>query len=111
MGEGEYVFKYEYESGETQLNQDPNVALFFLERDLHSGNKMNLHFSKPTIHQPFLPRQLANSTPFSSKNPPRMRGRRLEGRGEALRDISGVHDWLRHLRAGEGSGGGVDGVQ
>lgn len=65
-----FLFKYSYGFNETQLHEDPNVALFFLEKDLHSGNTMNLQFSQPTSQQPFLPRHLADSTPFSSKDLP-----------------------------------------
>lgn len=74
MGGGEitkyFKYNYRYEFNETQLHEDPNVALFFLEKDLHSGNRMNLQFSQPTSQKPFLPRPLADSTPFSSKNLP-----------------------------------------
>ncbi|KAL1532488.1 BURP domain protein RD22-like [Salvia divinorum] len=63
-------FVYLYAATETQLHDDPNVALFFLEKDLYAGNKMNLHFSKPTGEEAFLPRHLADSMPFSSNKLP-----------------------------------------
>ncbi|WOG85686.1 hypothetical protein DCAR_0104877 [Daucus carota subsp. sativus] len=49
-----------------QLHNYPNVALFFLEKDMHQGARMNLHFTKSTIPIPFLPQNIANSIPFSS---------------------------------------------
>ncbi|KAH6760626.1 hypothetical protein C2S51_017575 [Perilla frutescens var. frutescens] len=64
-------FRYNYAATETQLHDDPNVALFFLEKDLYAGNKMNLHFSKPTNQETkFLPRKVADSIPFSSNKLP-----------------------------------------
>ncbi|XP_047970917.1 BURP domain protein RD22 [Salvia hispanica] len=64
-------FNYLYAATETQLHDDPNVALFFLEKDLYAGNKMTLHFSKPTgEEEAFLPRHLADSMPFSSNKLP-----------------------------------------
>lgn len=59
-------FNYVYAATETQLHDDPNVALFFLEKDLHPGTKLNLHFTKTSNQATFLPRQVADSTPFSS---------------------------------------------
>ncbi|KAG5018755.1 hypothetical protein AAZX31_06G077700 [Glycine max] len=60
-------FNYIYASTETQLHDDPNVALFFLEKDLHPGTKLNLHFTTSSnIQATFLPRQVADSIPFSS---------------------------------------------
>ncbi|KHN15366.1 Dehydration-responsive protein RD22 [Glycine soja] len=62
-------FDYNYAASETQLHDDPNVALFFLEKDLHHGTKLNLHF---TIYYTsngdatFLPRSVSDSIPFSS---------------------------------------------
>ncbi|KAL1291211.1 hypothetical protein HN51_059770 [Arachis hypogaea] len=60
-------FIYRYAASETQLHDDPNVALFFLQKDLHPGTKFNLHFTKTTDDAAaFLPRQVADSLPFSS---------------------------------------------
>ncbi|PNY16363.1 BURP domain protein [Trifolium pratense] len=61
-------FLYLYPASETQLNYKPNVTLFFLEKDLHHGTKLNLQFSKTTSNNEakFLPREVANSIPFSS---------------------------------------------
>ncbi|KAI3468241.1 hypothetical protein Pfo_024904 [Paulownia fortunei] len=63
-------FNYLYAATETQLQENPNVALFFLEKDLHAGKKMNLQFSKTTNEATFLPRQVADSIPFSSNKLP-----------------------------------------
>ncbi|MDG2845242.1 hypothetical protein P7M70_25160, partial [Vibrio parahaemolyticus] len=60
-------FDYNYAASETQWHDDPNVALFFLEKDLHSGTKLDLHFTRSTSNQAtFLSRQVADSIPFSS---------------------------------------------
>ncbi|KAB1204421.1 Dehydration-responsive protein RD22 [Morella rubra] len=63
---GAQPFLYNYAASETQLHDDPNVALFFLEKDMHPGTKMNLLFTKSTDTTTFLPRQVAKSIPFSS---------------------------------------------
>lgn len=64
---GPNPFNYLYAASENQLhNNDPNVALFFLEKDLQQGETMNLHFIKSTKSSAyFLPRQVAESIPFS----------------------------------------------
>ncbi|XP_057799615.1 BURP domain protein RD22 [Salvia miltiorrhiza] len=67
---GQSPFIYHYAATESQLHDDPNVALFFLEKDLYAGNKMNLHFSKPANVETFLPRHVADSIPFSSSKLP-----------------------------------------
>ncbi|KAK9946707.1 hypothetical protein M0R45_012155 [Rubus argutus] len=48
----------------------PQVALFFLERDMHPGTKMNLHFTTSSNTATFLPRKTAESIPFSSDKLP-----------------------------------------
>ncbi|XP_061336501.1 BURP domain protein RD22-like [Gastrolobium bilobum] len=63
---GKSPFDYNYAATETQLHDNPNVALFFLEKDLHHGSKFNLHFTKTSNAATFLPRQVADSIPFSS---------------------------------------------
>ncbi|XP_072995945.1 BURP domain-containing protein 3-like [Typha latifolia] len=68
---GKSPFIYNYAATETQLHDDPNVALFFLEKDLHPGVKMTLHFTK-TTSATFLPRTAANSIPFSSAKLPQI---------------------------------------
>ncbi|KAI3743548.1 hypothetical protein L1987_61258 [Smallanthus sonchifolius] len=66
---GKNPFVYNYAPSNDQLKDDPNVALFFLENDLHQGTEMNLHFTKKTDHKSmFLPRKTADSIPFSSTN-------------------------------------------
>ncbi|XP_042483430.1 BURP domain protein RD22 isoform X2 [Macadamia integrifolia] len=59
-------FIYSYAASEDQLRDDPNVALFFQEKDLHQGTTMNLHFTKTTSGATFLPRKEAETIPFSS---------------------------------------------
>ncbi|KAL1834664.1 hypothetical protein DCAR_0104874 [Daucus carota subsp. sativus] len=63
---GSNPFIYNYAASAAQLHDDPNVALFFLEKDLHQGANMELHFTRPTTQTPFLPRYVADSIPFSS---------------------------------------------
>ncbi|KAG8657335.1 BURP domain protein RD22 [Manihot esculenta] len=63
-------FAYNYAATENQLHDDPNVALFFMEKDMYPGKTMNLHFTKNTNPTTFLPRQIANSLPFSSNKLP-----------------------------------------
>lgn len=59
-------FNYAYAAAEDQLHDNPNVALFFLENEINPGTKMNLHFFKSSNGSAFLPRQVAESIPFSS---------------------------------------------
>ncbi|KAK4277041.1 hypothetical protein QN277_015099 [Acacia crassicarpa] len=66
VGVGHSPFSYIYAATETQLHDDPNVALFFLEKDMKAGHKMKLHFTQSSNQASFLPRELANSIPFSS---------------------------------------------
>ncbi|XP_077232294.1 BURP domain-containing protein 5-like [Tasmannia lanceolata] len=57
---------YIYAASEDQLHDNRNVAIFFLEKNLHPGAKMDLHFIKTTPGATFLPRGVAQSIPFSS---------------------------------------------
>ncbi|XP_058724734.1 BURP domain protein RD22-like [Vicia villosa] len=68
VGHSDSPFNYLYAASETQLHDKPNVALFFLEKDLHHGTKLNLLFPKTTSNNEakFLPKEVANSIPFSS---------------------------------------------
>ncbi|RZR91749.1 hypothetical protein BHM03_00019930 [Ensete ventricosum] len=66
VGVGRMPFVYRYAATDTQLHDDPNVALFFLEKDLHPGAKMKLHFTETISGSSFLPRRAADSIPFSS---------------------------------------------
>ncbi|KAJ0986313.1 hypothetical protein J5N97_004669 [Dioscorea zingiberensis] len=63
-------FLYKYAATETQIHDDPNVALFFLEKDLSPGAKLNLRFTKTTSGSPFISRSKANTIPFSSNKLP-----------------------------------------
>jgi len=56
------------DASETQfLHDNPIVALFFLEKDLHLGTKLNMQFKKTSNYgATFVPREVANSIPFSS---------------------------------------------
>ncbi|EPS64452.1 hypothetical protein M569_10329 [Genlisea aurea] len=47
---------------------NPSLSLIFFQQDLRIGKSMNLNFRKPSDLAPFLPRHLADSIPFSSKN-------------------------------------------
>lgn len=62
-------FVYTYAATDTQIRTDPNVALFFLEKDLKPGNKMTLHFTQ-TATSSFISRNKANSIPFTSAKLP-----------------------------------------
>ncbi|CAL5355400.1 unnamed protein product [Camellia sinensis] len=55
-----------------QLHDNPNIALFFLENDLKKYTKMTLHFTKTTTSTTFLPCQVAEKIPFSSKKMPQI---------------------------------------
>ncbi|KAM0065725.1 putative BURP domain-containing protein [Helianthus debilis subsp. tardiflorus] len=68
-------FVYKYAASKDQLKDDPNVALFFLEKDLHQGIEMNLHFTKNDQKSMFLPRKVVDSIPFSSKDLPQIYNR------------------------------------
>ncbi|EAZ13440.1 hypothetical protein OsJ_03360 [Oryza sativa Japonica Group] len=68
-------FIYNYAATETQLHDDPNVALFFLEKDLHPGKTMAVHFTATTAGEKFLPRSEADAMPFSSEKVPEILSR------------------------------------
>ncbi|KAK3212919.1 hypothetical protein Dsin_017625 [Dipteronia sinensis] len=67
---GPSPFVYKYAATENQLHDDQNTALFFVEKDLHPGTKMNLRFTENLNEATFLPRQVAKSIPFSSNQMP-----------------------------------------
>ncbi|KAJ9702375.1 hypothetical protein PVL29_004215 [Vitis rotundifolia] len=69
-GKKKTPFDYKYAATEDQLHDDPNVALFFFEKNMQPGTKMELHFIRDANLATFLPRQVANSIPFSSKKFP-----------------------------------------
>ncbi|KAE8056572.1 hypothetical protein FH972_013337 [Carpinus fangiana] len=68
-------FNYVYAATEDQLHDNPTVALFFLEKNMHPGAEMNLHFTKSTETATFLPRHVSESIPFSSKKMPEILSR------------------------------------
>ncbi|KAH7848787.1 hypothetical protein Vadar_007872 [Vaccinium darrowii] len=62
---------YENAATEAQIQDIRNIAVFFLEKDLKRGTKMNLYFNKTTNSKTtFLPRQVADKIPFSSEKMP-----------------------------------------
>ncbi|KAL2940031.1 BURP domain protein RD22 [Bienertia sinuspersici] len=67
---GQDPFNYNYAASAAQLHDDPTQALFFLEKDMKVGHSMQLHFTKSTNDATFLPREKANSLPFSSDKTP-----------------------------------------
>ena len=63
-------FLYNYAATEDQLHADPTVlAIFFFEKDLLPGTKMNFHFIKCSNKATFSP-QSEHQIIFSSKNLP-----------------------------------------
>ncbi|KAH7677448.1 BURP domain-containing protein [Dioscorea alata] len=58
--------KYVYVGSETQVHDDPNIALFFLEKDLNPGSKFDLQFTKMTFGSLFITHSQANTIPLSS---------------------------------------------
>ncbi|GLT85403.1 hypothetical protein SLE2022_035930 [Rubroshorea leprosula] len=69
---GKSPFDYVYAATETQLQEDPNVALFFLEKDLYPGKAMKLYFPQNRETATFMPRQVAEKIPFSSEKFPKI---------------------------------------
>ncbi|RLN23580.1 uncharacterized protein C2845_PM07G22000 [Panicum miliaceum] len=68
-------FLYNYAATETQLHDDPSVALFFQEEDLHPGKKMTVQFTNTAAGTKFLPRSEADAIPFSSEKVPEILSR------------------------------------
>ncbi|KAK0572015.1 hypothetical protein LWI29_024927 [Acer saccharum] len=66
---------YRHGASENQLHDVQNTAIFFVEKDLHPGTKMNLHFTENLNEVTFLPRQVAKSIPFSSNQMPEILNR------------------------------------
>jgi len=67
---GANPFVYNYAAKETQLHDDPNAALFFLEKDLVRGKEMNVRFNAEDGYggkTAFLPRGEAETVPFGSE--------------------------------------------
>ncbi|CAK9160911.1 unnamed protein product, partial [Ilex paraguariensis] len=69
------TFGYGYVSHKDQLHDNPNVALFFLEENIHKGTKMNLHFIKTRRKYAFLPHLVAKSIPFASEIMPKIQNK------------------------------------
>lgn len=72
VSKGLDFLKYNFAATADQLHNIPNMALFFLENDLKKYTKMKLHFTKTTTSTTFLPRQVAEKIPFSSKKMPQI---------------------------------------
>ncbi|EES01424.1 hypothetical protein BDA96_03G309900 [Sorghum bicolor] len=70
-------FQYLYAASETQLHDDPSVALFFQEKDLQQpGKKVTVQFANTaTAGAKFLPRSDAEAIPFSSEKVPEILSR------------------------------------
>ncbi|XP_051206545.1 BURP domain-containing protein 3 [Lolium perenne] len=69
-------FLYNYAATETQAHDDPSSALFFLEKDLHAGKTMDVHFTATAgAGEKFLPRSEADAIPFSSEKVPEILSR------------------------------------
>nr|CAD1838689.1 unnamed protein product [Ananas comosus var. bracteatus] len=68
-------FSYHYAASETQLRNDPSVALFFLEKDLRPGKKMTPHFPEIASGPAFLPQKEADAIPLSVEKLPKVLGR------------------------------------
>ncbi|XP_066306939.1 BURP domain-containing protein 3-like [Miscanthus floridulus] len=69
-------FLYTYAASETQLHDDPSVALFFQEKDLQPGKKVTVQFANTaTTGAKFLPRSEAEAIPFSSEKVPEILAR------------------------------------
>lgn len=56
-------FIYNYAASQDQLRDDPNVALFFLDKDLHPSKTVNLRFTKTTSGAKLLPGMLLKPYP------------------------------------------------
>ncbi|CAL5431744.1 unnamed protein product [Camellia sinensis] len=71
VGKGDALV-YKHAATADQLHDNANIALFFLENDFKKYTKMTLHFTKTTTSTTFLPRQVAEKIPFSSKKMPQI---------------------------------------
>ncbi|XP_003588558.3 BURP domain protein RD22 [Medicago truncatula] len=60
-----YFYPIILNESQIQLHDKQNVTLFFLKKDLHHGTKLNLQFTNNSGAK-FLPKEVANSIPFSS---------------------------------------------
>ncbi|XP_054794020.1 BURP domain protein RD22-like isoform X2 [Prosopis cineraria] len=53
---------------DTEFNNIPNTTLFFLEKDMKPGHRMNFQFMQTSNQSFFLPREVVKSVSFSSGN-------------------------------------------
>ncbi|CAO2825899.1 unnamed protein product [Amaranthus hypochondriacus] len=67
-----HPFLYKYAATQTQLKDNPNIALFFLQKHLKPGTQMNLHFTKSPNGAILLPRKISESIPLSSDKIPQI---------------------------------------
>ncbi|KAI5000257.1 hypothetical protein ZWY2020_004846 [Hordeum vulgare] len=96
-------FIYNYAATETQLHDDPSAALFFLEKDLHAGKKMSVHFmATPGAGGKFLPRSEAEAIPFSSEKAPEILSRFSVAPDSA--EAAEMKQTLRECEAAAGKG-------
>ncbi|KAK6927406.1 BURP domain, partial [Dillenia turbinata] len=72
---GPAPFNYEYAATETQLHENRDVAIFFLEKDMSQGTKMNLQFTRHDLGVGLVPRPITKSIPFSSDKLPEILNR------------------------------------
>ncbi|BFG29000.1 hypothetical protein CerSpe_152740 [Prunus speciosa] len=61
LANGIYYFRYDH-----PIDNYKNVAIFFLEKDMRPGATMNFQFLRNSNKATFLPRESAQSIPFSS---------------------------------------------
>lgn len=62
------VFIYLYAASNTQLHEDPRASYFFLHHHLRPGTKMHIRFHDQKHAAAFLPRDVADSLPFSTSH-------------------------------------------
>ncbi|KAL7164408.1 hypothetical protein ACSBR2_040340 [Camellia fascicularis] len=72
VAKGPVNIGYGFAATPDQLHYNPNIVLFFFENDLKKYTKMTLQFTKTTTSTTFLPRQVAEKIPFSSKKMPQI---------------------------------------
>ncbi|XP_042394198.1 BURP domain-containing protein 6-like isoform X3 [Zingiber officinale] len=93
-----------YAATETQIHDDPNAALFFLESNLRPGAAMTVHFTRPSAFRAaFLPRREADAIPFSSARLPEILDRLSikPGSPEAETTLSTLQECERSAVPGE----------
>ncbi|MQM21295.1 hypothetical protein Taro_054333 [Colocasia esculenta] len=68
--DGKIIFANNLPATEAELSNDANAEIFFLEKDLHPGDKRKLHFTRRTPEATFIPRPVADAFPFSTEKLP-----------------------------------------